>query len=492
METGKIFETLQLSVRIENFKEKYQFMKKPICRLTLIYAIAIIAIIRADYNHIDDLGRVLHGYKGWDAMSRYVSFFSSAVLHADNYLTDISPLPQLLAVFLLALSSVIVIYALSGRQKITFWEIIAVLPLGISPFGLDCLVYKYDSPYMALSILASVFPFLFLGCKTLSYSICSIAGILVMCTTYQASSGIYPMLTAFICFKWWNSGKSVREVFKFLASSFASYAAALGIYSFFIMKPVDSYVSSSFAPIGQIVQQLRTYFTIVYYDFKTWWSALVCLLAISFIYLAVRDSSRKKYGSLFMAILTVFICIIMSFGVYPALSKPLYSPRAMYGFGALIAFLGVSIAGAGKLYPAKAACLGLSYAFFVFAFTLGNAIAEQSRYTDFRVELVLHDLNDLEIFSTDEVKKVQLSGNIGQSPVIRNMPQNYKMLNQLVRNYFGGSDYWKKYYFYNYFDLKNVAQDNSIDLTTYSLPILKDTMYHTISGNDEYILIELK
>lgn len=486
------FGTQQLEMIVDDFKEKYQFMKKPVCSLMIIYTMAIIAVIRADYNHADDLGRVMNGYKGWDNFSRYVSYYLSGILHADRYLTDISPLPQLLAVFLLALSSVIVIYTFSGSKKITFWEIVAVLPLGISPYMLDCLLYKYDAPYMALSILTCVLPFFFLGYGKVIYSMVSIVGILIMCNTYQVSSGIYPMFVVLIGYKWWNEGRSVSDVFKYLISSCMSYIVAFGIYKCFFMKPVDSYVSSSLAPVEQILQQLLKYYKLVYRDFKIWWSVLVCLLTVSFLFLAVRDSARKKCSSLFLAMFTAGVCILWSFGLYPALSKPLYSARTMYGVGCLIAFFAVYNASAKKAYPAKIASLCLSYAFFVFALTLGNAISEQGRYTQFRVEAVLHDLNGLEVFHSDEQKVVQLEGNIADSPVIRNMPQDYQMLNRIIRNYFGVPYLWCGYYFYNYFDLKNVVRDNSIDLTAYNLPVLKDTMYHTIRGDDKYILIELK
>jgi hypothetical protein len=51
---------------------------------------------------------------------------------------------------------------------------------------------------------------------------------------------------------------------------------------------------------------------------------------------------------------------------------------------------------------------------------------------------------------------------------------------------------WGWYGFYNYYGLKNVVQDDDIDLTTYDLPVIEDHMYHTIRGKDNYILIELK
>ena len=64
---------------------------------TLVYFIGIIAIIRANFYYIDDLGRSVEGYRGWENFSRYLSNFFSLFIHGGFYLTDISPLPQIIA-----------------------------------------------------------------------------------------------------------------------------------------------------------------------------------------------------------------------------------------------------------------------------------------------------------------------------------------------------------------------------------------------------------
>lgn len=98
----------------------------------------------------------------------------------------------------------------------------------------------------------------------------------------------------------------------------------------------------------------------------------------------------------------------------------------------------------------------------------------------------------MEIFSSNQPVTVQISGTIGQAPVIRNMPQNYQMLNRLVPSTFQGNWAWGEAGFFRYYDLKNVIPNSSIDLTTYNLPVLSEKMYHTIKGQDNYILVELK
>ena len=218
--------------------------------------------------------------------------------------------------------------------------------------------------------------------------------------------------------------------------------------------------------------------------------ALVC---IGFVYTSVRDSRRSKYLTLAASGVVMAAFCVMAFGVYPVLSKPLYDPRAMYGFGALICFAAMPVVTRKHSVLFKAVCVMLCWCFFVFGFTYGNALAAQKDYTDYRITSVIHDLNELEILDETKSKVYQIEGDIGFAPEIRNMPQDSDILNRLVPNTFGySSSYWRGFRFFNYYSLKNVVWDDDIDLTQYELPLIKSSIYHNIYADEEYVLIELK
>ena len=141
-------------------------IKKTIIIIFFIYAFSLTSIIRANFNYIDDLGRIIEGKGAWEFFSRYTSNFLASIIHAGQFLTDISPLPQLIACFFLAIASGILIYTFSKKDKFSFWNIIAVIPLGLSPYFLECLSYKFDAPYMALSIYQVVSQFYLLTIKS--------------------------------------------------------------------------------------------------------------------------------------------------------------------------------------------------------------------------------------------------------------------------------------------------------------------------------------
>lgn len=471
----------------------YGRLKKVFAVLCLLYGISFLAIIRANFSYIDDLARAVEGYQGWDNFSRFASTGMSTLLHTSEHLTDISPLTQLLAVLILALASTIILQIFSDG-KMSLFHIFAVLPLGISPYFLECISYKFDSPYMAMSILAMVFPFVFMRVSLPLYAAASIAGTVLMCTTYQAASGIYPMLVIAVSYAMWSRRDELKRVFRFISVSAAAYLSGLLMYRLFIMQPLgDSYVSNRVL-LSQVLPNLAEYYLNVYSDFRKLWLLPICAVMLGYVVLGTLRSKRNKAASFALAAAALACMLALTFGIYIFLEKPLFVPRAMYGFGVLTAILAVQCCCLEKKWVYKIICAALSWCFLSFSFTYGNALNEQKRYTDFRVEMAISDLNSLD-WSGEEVKTLQLEGDIGCAPAVRNAKLKYAILNRLVPVTFGGADtdwYWSDYYFWHYFNLDKVKKDAGIDLRQLDLPILKETLYHTIRGNGNYILLELK
>lgn len=471
-------------------------LHRPVLLLTLVYVLGYSAILRANIYYMDDLHRAATGIPGFQYYSRYLSGILSHILHAGSYLTDISPLPQLLAALLLALTGVLLLVCVSGKTAFSLWTLAAVLPLGLSPYFLECISYKYDSPYMALSLLAMVAPLLLRNRRWYVYCAAVFVGTVAMCSSYQASAGVLPMLTAVLLLLDWIRGKDGRSLLSFLVRSAGAYVLGLLVYHRFIMHYFVLYASTSTTPKDHLIPATIEHYGIFYRnilrDFKPLWLILIALLALAFLFFTVRDSRRNRFLSVLAALLTLAVMLLLCFGVYPLLDKPLYNPRAMYGFGALLAILAAVVATAEHNAPGKLVCLALSWVFFVFAFTYGNALSAQWDYAQLRMDAVAMDLSRLEEFTTEEDKIVQIRGSIGKAPILRNMPQDYQALNNLVPTFFDGSRELEKYAFYGYKDLRHVIWDDSTDFGDVELPVLIDTMYHTIRGDDTHILVELK
>lgn len=480
-------------------------VKKPFFILFICILAAAIPLLQANFNYLDDLGRVAIGYRQWDNYSRYVSEFGSVFLHAGTHLTDISPLPQLLAIAIMAASGILAICCLKTDKgaRITAFDIAAVLPLAISPYFLECLSYKFDAPYMAFSVLISVFPvwvYTRQGEKW-PFLLTSILCTLLMCLSYQAASGIYPMLIAFTAFSLWNSGQ-VKDAFRLAFQAALCYLTGLFIFKFLCMPSIDTYVSTSILPLPELIPgfiaQLKEYAALILTDFKKIWLLLFALLSLLYALLSACHSRQNRILAFFMSILMLAIGFCLAFGVYPALAVALEQPRAMFGFGALIAFIAVRAVDGKHAALPRLCAFALSWCFLTFACTYGNALIEQKRFAESRIQLVLQDLNELPEMNSGAFRVVDVQGDIGYAPVVKRIPDNQRILSRLVPTLFSGED-WGENYIYCFYGIQNIAmlEDGSYildhtDITKLDLPVIKDTMFHTIRADNDHMVIELK
>lgn len=476
-------------------------MKKPFIWLCAIYALSISAILRADFNYIDDMGRVLTGSKGWSFYSRFLTDFLSTFVHTDNYLADISPLPQLLAAVIMAAAGVIILHILADKDVSPFWGAVALIPLGLSPYFLQCFSYKYDAPYMALSVLASVFPPLFYGKekkKAIIYCLCAVASTIIVCTTYQAASGIFPMLCVAVALKMWNEKEKISDILIFAGLSALGYLIGLLIFRFFIVVPVDFYASTNIFSLKDmipgILNNLGTYFTVIIKDFRKIWLILILLVCLLFIAANCFITKRSRLSAIFISMISIFLMAVFSFGAYIVLEKPLYDPRGMYGFGAFIALVAVPILNCKNkivIHSSRVISFVLGWCLIVFAFNYGNALNEQGKYTNDRITQVVASLNALGVHSDSDIV-IEISGTEGYAPAIKNRPSDYRMLQDLVPIAFSEDRSWGYTLLLDHYGFTNFVQDPSLSLKSMDLPVLVDTQLYTIQGEDIYYLITLK
>lgn len=497
----------KLKVGFEKKWQENNFLVKPFLMLFLIYLVGISAILLAGVHYADDVARTNYGYAGWNGFSRYTSTLLAYGLHADGYLTNIAPLPQILAVAILALASLVLTCLVVGKDKFKespkkwWWYLIAVLPLGLSPYMLECLSYQYDAPYMAISVLMAVVPFVFRGRKKWIYAVAILVGVLVICTTYQAAVGILPMVAIMIAIKEWNDGgrKTDKQVLKFLLFTAVMFILSLVIFQKILMKPRDAYASNSLPEIGSLFavffEHLKIYFELIISDFKILWKVLLALVMLAFVGLYVLRSKRNKIVAALVAIIGVVLMAVMAFALYAVLEKPLYATRAMYPFGVFVAMLSIYVMyGRSKVAIVKIPVVVLVWCFLVFAFTYGNALREQDAYRNQVVNMVISDLNELPLMLEDGdiIKNIQVSGNLGYSPVILHMSSDYKILQRLLAPSFSEYVPWMAYRIIQESGLPNLYYDENDDLTTKKMPVLKDTVLYDICGDKDGVLVKFK
>lgn len=466
--------------------------------LCIAYFIAYISIIRADYNYADDIGRKFSGYHGWNDWSRWSTMILSNIIHADWYLSDISPLPQLLSCLLMASVSFMLIRLLSGKTKATISTGIASLLCGVCPYFLGCISYKYDSIYMALAIWISVFPVLHRKKRSWKYLLLVIACTLIMCTTYQPAAGIFPMIVALTLLQELIKGEDRRSILKEIVTSVLGFILGMVIFKAFLLKPGDTAVYSSDQFVNGVRENYRQYLKLISGDFRKVWLLLIFLIILAFLWRETRYASENGYPAwkaLLFAVIIMTFCLLVMFGVNPILVRFADDTRCMLGVGIFIAAIAIVAASGNKTIIQKLLPILLFWCWFTFSFTYGNAMAEQKRYNEFRMQVVIDDLKDLDAIKNAERnnEKVQIMfiGNAGFSPVLRNMQKRGNILTRLLRDAtLGENGSWQDRYLFNYYDLPDCIEITR-NVKWAEMPVVKDNVYQTISADNEHIIIDV-
>ena len=254
----------------------------------------------------------MKGY-GLNVFSRPSSEFLSHIVHTDSFLADISPLTQLIAIAVIAISCILLLKVISGKSKFSLWQIASVLPLGINPFFLECLSFKFDSPYMAVSVLASIIPVLLIHNMLYFFCITFIC-VLIICTTYQVSLGIFPMVLLFTLLSKYIKGYSITTILKIVAVFALSFILSVLVFKFFIMTPeIDGEVTTSVAPLVDLpstfMDHMRKYFGLVSSFTRRSWKNLFFIVLTVFFIVNVVNSKHSKIITFIMSLCVVFFSL---------------------------------------------------------------------------------------------------------------------------------------------------------------------------------------
>ena len=471
--------------------------KNSILVIFLMYVLQISAILRSNYLYADDMGRNMEGYTGNAFDSRYLADIISPLINANKRLTDVSPLTQILACLFLAVAAVLLLWFIRRESKLDILSLACAVMM-MSPYFLMNMSYKVDAPFMALSVLLGFLPLLWKD-ELWKYVVAIVLCTLGICMTYQASSGILPMMVLILSFLAYIKGeKELKEILKFIGISAAAYLLSLGFFYVFLMKKVegDEYFENSAAGITElfptVISNIKTLYLTVVGDFAKWWNIFVVLIVIAFFVTCMKISTKKWYQTLLYLVITFGCMCVLVIGPYIVLRKPLLFPRSMYGFCILLAIMSAVIAQHNSVIavPGKAIAVILAWCFFAFSFTYGNALFEQRRYTEFMMQEVASDLTDLDAYINSNEREVELRGTIGYCPVVENLPYDYDLVRTMIPIYFAQTDSaWNSYYFYHYLKLEGIKNVSGLDSTGFEL--VQQSAYHKIYNKGNQFIVEL-
>ena len=385
-----------------------------------VYLLVNINISLAEYPYIDDIGRQVLGYTGFsEHYSRYLSEFSARLIQGGTHLTDPGLTTNIISAFILTFASTILLFVLFPSKKVTPVLALASTVIGINPWFLEPLSFRFDNPFMSLSILVSILPFIFWESRKL-FSICSVVCIYLMCNSYQASSGIYILMTLTLLFL--EVVYSGKLNIKSLVCSILSYVGGMVLYKIQItIKP------PIFADQGNIPSLLhlpsimlanaKGYLKNIYLQStKVWILLFIVALAFTFAWLAL--------GS------------ILSYGSYLILSEQFYllRPRYEYGLGvfsSIVLVVSLGITNRNQIINVLKSVFSslLIFYFLAFSFIYVSNLKQQNNTFEVQSAMLGNSLNK---YLNDKNNVVNINRFVANSPIYENATSVYPMISSLI------------------------------------------------------------
>ncbi|MDR2125126.1 MAG: glucosyltransferase domain-containing protein [Desulfovibrio sp.] len=441
--------------------------------LLLIYLVGISALLRADYLFLDDLGRAMTGMRGWGSGGRPLSDFFASLFYLSSRTFDASPLTQLTATGILALVSLLLLKA--ARVKTSWPSVLCLTPVGLSPYILENLSFKFDSPYMAAALLFAVLPpaLTFLKNRSVFFLAAAVC-LYCACALYHAALGAYVCIAAWLLLSDLSSRKPARAALRRACALALPFVAGVGAFTVVsgVLNSLSSFHSrivNALAippPSGMpavLARNIGTYFEVLFYDWSPscfgWLMALCFALFAALTFMRwnrnrLRVKPRSGETGAFapfprlaaLLLLTAFLPMSI-FGLQFFMQNPPWWARYFQSFGFLpaLCLLGIRrTATKGPQGKAAAALCGLmTLQLVLFADVYGNLLARQREWEFLHFAPLYADLRKL--VRDGDCKTVIFKGSIGHTPLMRTPASKFPILRRLVRVY-AGEDYNNGYW----------------------------------------------
>lgn len=469
--------------------------------LGLIYSFPIWL---ADRYYIDDLGRGMEGYTGWEKNGRFLASLITSALNFEfrirgAHLIDISPLPQILAIITLAFAAALLGLRLFNN-KVEWSSAIVVFPIIGSPYMLENLSYKFDSFSMATGLAAAIIAAL--NCKNRTADIL-LGSLLIIAafSLYQASVNAFFGATALLLLAHcWKGGANfpdliLRNSIKFLLGYITYFLAILPIYpleqNYSQARSVPISIDSEGARIllgnlFAVAELVAEYFSQI--PVLTFFAiASVVLFGIRFI--SYGETARQKITRCFIFLSLLIILFFSIFGLLLFLKETVVVARTLLGFTTFLVFIlycyRVSIA--DRFKKLRYFLVVPFFYFYFVSFGYAAAAKEQSKY-DFHLASRIIDGIEKEGFTAADY--LIFDGIQPKSPILENSSR-IKIINRLVQLHIA-NDWWWGYQYFRYLGLKfNTLPyiDKGILLETCtSLPILRSGKYEVYQHERRFLV----
>lgn len=482
--------------------------KIPISIVVSMYFLLLYTIGIVQYPYIDDNARQISGATNfWIHYSRFISEIVSWFLQGSRHLTDQGVSNFLISGIILSAASISAMKVLFADKKIPVFAAIISVFIGVNPWFLECLSFRFDSPFMSLSIFFGIFPYLFWNAPKKIFFIVSTISVLFLCNTYQASSGVYIVFGLCLFFL------GIIQNLKIYDNVNKSIIAALAFILGMVLYLFEMRLNPELATRGNIVaiasfrdlpltliNNTISYFNVIYHDSAKIWIIVTCILAILSLFVFIKQAKINKLFAFILTLIYFLVGFVLSYGVLLIFKEPLVAQSGRYGGYGFSVFVALTCISVLKLNECKFFNVLLRFSIIIFmyfqmAFDFGysSILAAQKNSFEIQSQILANDLKNI---VTPERKNIYANKFLKSSPILLNSESNFPILRKLVP--MNENLYWPNQYWFNnltgmYIELSPIPFDFSkFDENGEGISRVADNFYYTIYVNQNQIFIYMK
>ena len=357
----------------------------------------------------DDSRRRLSGLSGWGPWDgRWGSEFVSWALNSGRSVVDLGLTPFVISGLVMALASTIVIWALAGASANWITWLLA-LTFGLNPWVLNALAFRFDGPFMALSVLFAVSIVFFYRARLLLLFTASLLLAFVTANFFQSAIGlILTLLMTKSLLDWFEGRAPGAELLRRLGLAFAGVAVGVLLYfgQTLILGAGRTGWFDLSNPFGAFPNNLFHFLRVFVRDSAPSWLFFTALVVALAIYTLLRRSRQGILRPLLVLSAYFIISVLASGGILLFATAEHISVQARFRFPlamgiAMLAIIASTIpkrddGESNKYYwplplVAKIALLAFSYLWVMPVFLFANVLSEQHNALRFQAPLVFSD-----------------------------------------------------------------------------------------------------
>lgn len=428
--------------------------------ISITFIIALIATLPVWTHKIyyqDDYSRLLSGDGSyWINNGRPVAWFINVLLRFSPVINDLSPLPLILGLMALSVTSNIYVEKLNLSLK-GYWALIPAQFMLLNPYLAQGMLYTFDSMSILLASALGLLASLPLQCSRVKHILGVSTLLLLSLTNYQPGVNVYIGCTALMMLSLRVRQVSIRS---FIINKGAALIIAMLIYKFAIVSLIvtDPYnimhslmINGGSGSIGVLMHNFSGFYALIMSAFPGNRRLLVIvpllitcagLLKLTAMTIGPTQGKSKKLYAIGCILAASLIIISSPIGLSALLITPIVAPRVLTAWSVLMLFCFYISTQAFPLlryWMASVYLLPLIYS-LVTMVSIFNTVINQERYS---TGVLLMMKADLAHIVPQGIRQIAFIGKLGDSPDVKANIRNFPLYTSFDNPMLSDSFSWK-------------------------------------------------